>query len=45
MQRHETSHQELFYLSGKQDNMEDNEMIKAKVLQHIYNEIENQLGQ
>ncbi len=45
MQRHETSHQELFYLAGKQEFMEDNEMIKAKVLQEIYNEIENLPGQ
>lgn len=45
MQRHETSHQELFYLAGKQEIMDDNEMIKAKVLQEIYNEIENLPGQ
>jgi RNA polymerase sigma-70 factor (ECF subfamily) len=45
MQRHETSHQELFYLAGKQDIMEDKEMIKAKVLQEIYNEIEHLPGQ
>jgi RNA polymerase sigma-70 factor (family 1) len=40
-QRHETSHQELIYLTGKEEIIEDLEMIKAKVLQEIYNEIEN----
>lgn len=41
MQRHETSHQELIYLTGKEEITDDLEMIKAKVLQEIYNEIEN----
>ena len=40
-QRHEISHQELIYLTGKEETIDDVEMIKAKVLQEIYNEIEN----
>lgn len=40
-QRHETSQQELIYLTGKEETIDDVEMIKAKVLQEIYNEIEH----
>ena len=41
LQRHEISHQEIFYLTGKEEIIDDQEMIRAKVLQEIYKEIEN----
>lgn len=41
VQRHENSHKELLYLLDTKEDMADDEMIKAKILQEIYNEIEN----
>lgn len=41
LQRHETSHKDYSYLKGNQETIDDQEMIKAKVLQTIYHEIEN----
>lgn len=39
--RHENSHKELLYLQDNKEEMADHEMMKAKILQEVYNEIEN----
>jgi RNA polymerase sigma-70 factor (family 1) len=39
-QRHGRSHQELLYLTGEADSQVENEMIKAKVLQEIFVQVE-----